>query len=85
VTAVRLPAVLSGRFEPRRRLAALVAERDELARRVDVLQADLSAALDDLAVLRRQRNRLVQAVRSRSSLGLPPDLVALIEEEGLAE
>lgn len=75
-----------GDFAPAgRRIAQLEAERDELARKLNISQDQLSSALDDLGEMRRHRTALARAVRNRSSVGLPADVVALIEEGALGE
>lgn len=68
-----------------RRIAQLEEEKAELAHKLEITQDSLSSALDDLVELRRHRTALARAVRNRSSLDLPADLVALIEEGALGE
>lgn len=83
--AVRLPELPTELVTAHRRIAELERENDVLAEKLEITQRALSTRLDDLAELRRHRAALVRAVRNRSSMNLPADLVALIEEEALGE
>jgi signal transduction histidine kinase len=95
VIGVKLPAVLGRPVElavAQRRVGELTRENARVVGQLATVQADLSDALDDLVVMRRelalfraQRARLARALHDRSLLGLSEDLVALIEEEGLSE